>query len=128
MTTFETRPLIGTGSGTFKAAVDYKDKSAHNTYLAILIESGAIGLGLFILVALTSALHLKELPRTERMFYLTLLIVLGVGITTMSWEIKKPTWFILTMVMVHAAVFIKPVSVPSIVPPRRKPVTTLVTE
>ncbi|MCB8976646.1 MAG: O-antigen ligase family protein [Ardenticatenaceae bacterium] len=128
LVTFETRPLIGTGSGTFKAAVDYKDKSAHNTYLAILIESGAIGLGLFVLVALTSALHLKDLPRTERMFYLTLLIILGVGITTMSWEIKKPTWFILTMVMVHAAVFIKPVSIMAKAPPWRKPTTTLVTE
>lgn len=118
---FETQPLIGTGSGTFKAAVDYKDKSAHNTYLAILIESGAIGLALFALVAGISILHLKELPRWEAMFYLTLLIILGIGITTMSWEIKKPTWFILTMVVVHAAVFQKPALAPTKATPRHKP-------
>lgn len=125
---FETRPLTGTGSGTFKTAVDYKDKSAHNTYLAILIESGAVGLALFALVAGISAIHLKELPRWEAMFYFTLLVVLAIGITTMSWEIKKPTWFILTMVVVHAAVYLKPAPTPSKAPPWPKPATTLVPE
>lgn len=125
---FETHPLTGTGSGTFKAAVDYKDKSAHNTYLAILIESGAIGLGLFALAAVISCLHLKKLPRWEAMFYLTLLVILGIGITTMSWEIKKPTWFILTMVVVHTAVFQKTAPAPTKVTPRHKPAPTLVPE
>ncbi len=105
---FETNPLIGTGSGTFKAAVNFKDKSAHNTYLAILVESGAIGFALFALVVAVSAWHVKELPRWESMFWLTMLLTWGIGITTMSWELKKQTWLLLNMIVVHAAVFREP--------------------
>ncbi len=127
---FETNPLIGTGSGTFKAAVDYKDKSAHNTYLAILVESGAIGFALFTIVVAVSALHVKELPRWESMFWLTVLLIWGIGITTMSWEIKKPTWLLLNMIVVHAAVFRKPATLASKTMPlrQRQPAKPLVAE
>lgn len=127
---FENSPLIGTGSGTFKAAVDFKDKSAHNTYLAILVESGAIGFALFALVVAVSAWHIKELPRWESMFWLTLLLIWGIGITTMSWEIKKPTWLVLNMIVVHAAVFRKPVTLAQNIMPlhQRQPAKPRVAE
>ena len=125
---FENNSLIGTGSGTFKAAVDFKDKSAHNTYLAILVESGAIGFGLFLLVVATSGYHLRYLPKWEALFWFTMLVVWAIGITTMSWEIKKPTWFLLNMVVVHAAVFRKPDTLPQMVLPQRPRPKRLVAE
>ncbi|MCP4417254.1 MAG: O-antigen ligase family protein [Chloroflexi bacterium] len=125
---FETNSLIGTGSGTFKAVVNYKDKSAHNTYLAILVESGAIGFGLFLLVVAVSANHVKDLPKLEVMFWLTMLLTWAIGISTMSWEIKKPTWLLLNMIVVHAAVFRKPLTLAQKAIPTHQQSKTLVTE
>ncbi|MCP4417256.1 MAG: O-antigen ligase family protein, partial [Chloroflexi bacterium] len=127
---FEANTLIGTGSGTFKTAVNYKDKSAHNTYLAILVESGAIGFGLFLLVVIVSAYHLKDLPKLEAMFWLAMLFTWAIGISTMSWEIKKPTWLLLNMIVVHAAIFRKPLTlIQKAIPTRQyQQSKTLVTE
>ncbi len=105
MEVFQERPLLGSGGGSFKTAVDYKGKAPHNTYLGILVETGAIGLTLFIIIIAASIYHVRYQPRWEATLWLTLILVWAVSGTTLSWELKKHTWLFLNMVVIYAAIF-----------------------
>lgn len=94
---FEENTLLGTGSGTFKASVNLKDKSAHNTYLSILVETGFVGIVFFILIIIVSGSQALRLEGWNKWLWLTILLIWSVGITTMAWEIKKISWLLLIM-------------------------------
>jgi O-antigen ligase len=99
---FWNNPLLGTGSGAFKAAVNFKDKAAHNVYVSLLVEVGLIGLMLFGLVIAVSAYHTRYLPRWEAAFWLALIVSWLIGNYTGSWELKKHTWLFFSLVIVSA--------------------------
>ena len=101
------RPLLGVGAGAYPEAVRPRlgtpaiaghQYVAHNTYLSVLVESGLIGFGLFTLTILVLAAFVWMLPSTERALWSVMLLVCGVGVTTLTWEHRKPVWFMAALI------------------------------
>jgi O-antigen ligase len=104
---FLERPWRGVGAGAYPEAVRPQlgapalaghQYVAHNTYLSVLVESGLIGFGLFALTILVLAAFVWIMPSTERALWSVMLLVCGVGVTTLTWEHRKPVWFIAALI------------------------------
>jgi O-antigen ligase len=103
---FREHPLIGVGAGAFGASVYNKldvPYVAHNSYLSVLVEMGVIGELLFI--ALLGALvHAAiRLPKLESRAWTLLLLTWAIAVLSVTWEHRKPTWFLFGMLMAQAA-------------------------
>jgi O-antigen ligase len=101
------RPLLGVGAGGYPEAVRPRlgtpaiaghQYVAHNTFLSVLVESGLIGCGLFAAAILVLAAFVWMMPFTERALWSVMLLVCGVGVTTLTWEHRKPVWFIAALI------------------------------
>jgi O-antigen ligase len=101
------RPLLGVGAGGYPEAVRPQlgtparaghQYVAHNTYLSVLVESGVIGFGLFAITILVLVAFVWMLPSAERALWSVMLLVCGVGVTTLTWEHRKPVWLIAALI------------------------------
>jgi O-antigen ligase len=104
---FLRHPIRGVGSGAFPAAVEPflgYSKTAHNTYLSVLVEEGAVGLILFTLMLVSIYLHVRSAAPDERRFVLVLLVTLLIGLIPRSWEVKKPLWLMFGFLLAPSAV------------------------
>lgn len=96
--------LLGVGAGAFATAVQPfagQPLLAHNTYISVFVELGPAGLLLFLAALLAAALPLLRLAEPQRTVLLILVLTLAIGLIPLTWEIRKVTWFILTLVTVH---------------------------
>lgn len=118
---FLERPLLGVGAGAYPEAVRPRLGTpalaghryvAHNTYLSVLVESGLIGFGLFALMILVLAAFVWMMPFTERALWSVMLLVCGVGVTTLTWEHRKPVWFIAALITTAWARSFRPAGEP----------------
>jgi len=101
---FEENPLLGVGGNMYRT-VNSWGKVAHNTYLSVLVELGAVGFLLFIgMIAVAFIAAWGQVRLRDRIFWLTLLAVWGIGATTLTWEHRKTTWLFLSMIVANAAV------------------------
>ncbi len=101
--------LAGVGSGAYPRSVEpmlgWPARwliVAHNTFLSVLVETGMVG---FLLFAAFLALLVRAAWRSggvNRMVWLVTLAVWFIGVNTLTWEIRKPTWMIFALVMVSA--------------------------
>jgi O-antigen ligase len=98
-------------------------RSPHNTYLAILVEEGIIGLLLYLGLFLALFTRLRTLPSFERRIGLTLLATLAVAILPLGWDVYKASWVLLGLIASWAAIFSRqtPVVYPQARPPFRRP-------
>jgi O-antigen ligase len=100
---FAQRPFMGYGVGGFKEAITPELGSlalvAHNSFLSILVEEGLVGLLLFMTMLLSVYTSVLHLPRLERRFGLVLLATLGITMLPLTWEDKKPVWFVMAAVI-----------------------------
>jgi len=101
---FRDHAFLGVGAGaygpTILRVVDVP-YVAHNTFLSVLVELGVIGaLLLFALLAsiLYSALRMQYL---QRCLWFTLLLTWTVGVSALTWEYRKPTWFLFGLLTAH---------------------------
>ena len=100
-------PLGGVGSAAYNAAVASifgRPRSIHNTFVAILVELGTVGLLLFALLLLTAFLHAWRHPLWELRFWLTTLVVWLMGNLVLTWIYYKPTWLVLGLLAVSAGI------------------------
>lgn len=107
LTAFSERPLLGSGGGTFPAALEGvmgMRQVAHNTFISVAVEMGVIGFVLFVAIFLTVAIPLLTRPNAKSMPSLILLATLLIGITPLSWEFRKPVWLVLTLLMMFRSV------------------------
>jgi O-antigen ligase len=87
------KPWLGT-SGV--PAIQF---TAHNTFLSVLVETGVPGALLFGLLLATMAWFAWMLGPSERALWFTMLAVWVTGVSTLTWEQRKPTWLIFGLIM-----------------------------
>jgi O-antigen ligase len=102
-------PLLGFGTSGFIRAI-YPQLGpaalvAHNSFVSVLVEQGLIGLILFLLMFASAFVAVRRLPLLERRFGLVLIATLMVAMLPLTWEHRKPVWFILALLVGLAEVF-----------------------
>ena len=101
-------PVAGIGAGAYPAAVrpwlgtpgvPGHFYVAHNTFLSVLVECGAVGFIFYALMLGVVAFYVWTLQPAERALWTVVLVVWAVGVSTLTWEQYKPSWLILALVM-----------------------------
>jgi O-antigen ligase len=103
---FREHPLVGIGSNAFRLVVsrvleepirlddpDSPAPPAHNTFLSVLVEQGVIGFAIFVALLVVLGLSLRKVPLLTRKMWIVMLAVWAVGVSSLTWEMRKPTWF-----------------------------------
>lgn len=103
-------PIFGVGLGGLghvlsKNHINYRE--AHNTYIHLMTENGIIGLTIYLLILLNIFYLVLQTRISEKVFLLSLLMVILVSQLTLHTQIQKETWFALTMLVIHALLSIK---------------------
>jgi O-antigen ligase len=101
---FRDHAFLGVGAGaygpTILRVVDVP-YVAHNTFLSVLVELGVIG-ALLLLALLASFYYCaKRMQYLERCLWMTLLLTWTVGVSALTWEYRKPTWFLFSLLTAH---------------------------
>ncbi len=104
LASFERHPLLGVGSNMFRS-VNTEGKVAHNSFVSVLVELGALGFFLFAITVITAAIHIVGQPPWDRRFWLCIFIAWAIGASALTWEYRKPTWLFLNLIVASAAVF-----------------------
>ncbi len=98
-------PIIGTGVGGLYSQLSRKHVNyawAHNTFIHLLTENGIIGVTLYILMIISILYFILRAPFEEKIFLLSLLLVMLVSQIALHTHIQKATWFSYSMLFIHA--------------------------
>jgi O-antigen ligase len=100
---FAQRPVTGYGAGAWRMAVSPwlgpNPQVAHNSFLSVLVETGIVGLLLYLTMFVAVFLAIMRLPTLERRFALVLLGTLVIAMLPLTWEDQKAVWFILAALL-----------------------------
>ena len=116
---FREHPYVGIGSIAFRLIVmrvladpirlDDPDfppaPPAHNTFLSVLVEEGVLGFTIFCAMLIVLALSLKSIPSFQRRLWIVCLGVWAVGVSSLTWEMRKPTWFFFGLLVAQCGSF-----------------------
>ena len=91
-------PILGVGSDAFRS-ISKTGLVAHNSFLSVWVETGIVGLMLFLTVLLIALLHIFTMPRLERKLWLIVLMCWFLGVSALTYEQHKPTWLVLALIM-----------------------------
>jgi hypothetical protein len=83
--------ILGVGGAAFQNIAP-SGRSVHNSFFAVLVELGLIGLLIYGLVWATAAFHTLDLPRWDSWFWLTVLIVLFIANNAVTMANTKRSW------------------------------------
>jgi O-antigen ligase len=104
---FAKQPLLGYGTSGFKTAITpflpTTPQVAHNSFLSLLVEQGMLGFLLYALMIGSVFRAVLGLPQMERRFGLVLLATLMVVMLPLTWEDRKPVWFVMAALLALAA-------------------------
>jgi O-antigen ligase len=103
---FSSHPVEGIGAAVFRdysAAQIGISKVAHNSFLGVAADLGAVGLSLFVAMFVYACRGLRYLPPTTRRLWFGLVGVWLVGASTLTWENQKFTFFVLVVVAAQSA-------------------------
>jgi len=98
-------PIIGAGLGGLYSQLSRKHVNygwAHNTFIHLLTENGIIGLTLYIMMIISILYFILRAPFEEKIFLLSLLLVMLVSQIALHTHIQKATWFSYSMLFIHA--------------------------
>jgi O-antigen ligase len=103
---FRNNALLGVGSGAFGSSVrnllDIPYVS-HNLFLSVLVELGVIGALIAFALLFLSVYSTFRLPQQERRLWMVLLLSWAVGVSSLTWEYRKPTWILFGLLAAHIA-------------------------
>jgi O-antigen ligase len=94
-------PWAGIGAGAFPTGVERITGSplaAHNSFLAIGVEQGIVGLLLFVSIPAALFVSAWKLPRGDRLFCAVILITWAIGASVLTWDYRKPTWLVFALI------------------------------
>jgi O-antigen ligase len=107
-------PFQGVGAGAYPTAMMMAFGQpwifvpvAHNSFISVLVETGVVGLSLFVGTLTILALMAARLPWLERCLWLIMLAVWVIGVSALTWEYRKPTWFLFGLLIAHVALHMK---------------------
>jgi O-antigen ligase len=98
-------PIVGSGVASLYTLISKKHVEyewAHNTYIQFLVENGIIGLMLYLLVIISLLYFVLQTPFDEKVFLLSLLLSVLVSQVSLHTHLQKETWFVLSMIFIHA--------------------------
>lgn len=102
----EEQPLMGIGAGAYpremEILIDNRDLS-HNTLIAVLAETGFIGLLLFLGIIVLFMYTASRASYTEAVLFWTLLAIWGLSTMFLTWEMRKPTWLLFGLIALQSA-------------------------
>ena len=101
---FAQRPIQGIGAAAFPEAnlrLGGRGIVAHNAFLSVLVELGAVGLALFLGMLGLAAAGLSSQPRDRRGVWIAMGATWFVGASSLTWEVRKITWFLLAVALVQ---------------------------
>lgn len=122
---FREHPLLGIGTDSFRIMVSrvlvqpigHEELSpappAHNTFLSILVEQGVLGFVVFCTLLGCLASSIGTMPEPLRQMWAVCSAVWVVGVSGLTWEMRKPTWFLFGLLMAQAASWQLSTRVPS---------------
>ena len=97
------RPITGYGAGSWRTAVSPwlgpNPQVAHNSFISVAVETGIVGLLLYLGMFIAVFLALMRLPSFERRLGIVLLATLVVAMLPLSWEDQKSVWFMLAALL-----------------------------
>ncbi len=87
--------IFGLGVGGYSAEVG---RVAHSTPISVLVETGVIGFVFFAAIVGSLIRQALKADRSVTWLCLTVLLVWFIGINALSWEYRKPTWVLWSLV------------------------------
>jgi O-antigen ligase len=118
---FRGHPILGVGSNAFRLTVSRilaepiqvdetgspQAPAAHNTFLSVLVEQGVVGFALFCALLSVLALSVRRLPPFPQKLWIVVLGVWIVGVSGLTWEMRKPTWFFFGLLMADCGTMVR---------------------
>jgi O-antigen ligase len=98
-------PVLGTGGGTLDPLIG---SAAHNTYVSVAAETGFVGFLLFLSILAVAVYQAVRSPEKHAALWLAILATWAIGVLSLSWEFRKTTWLILTLVVVAGSIVMEP--------------------
>ncbi len=98
---FLDNPILGVGSNAFKT-VSESGLVAHNSFLSVLVETGIVGLLLFLGIFIIAVVCCFKLPKLESNLWKTTLLIWFLGASALTYEHHKPTWLMLAFIAASA--------------------------
>lgn len=95
---FLDNPVMGVGSNAYKAVSEY-GLVAHNSFLSVLVETGLVGLLLFVALVAIAFMSCLRLPLLESRLWRTVLLIWFLGASALTYEHHKPTWLVLALII-----------------------------
>ncbi len=92
--------VVGVGAGAYMEGVEplYGERFvAHNVFVSVLVEQGIIGFTLFVLIIYLVLSPLRYLDPAERFLWLFAFMTWAIGVSFITWEQTKNTWFVIGM-------------------------------
>ena len=108
---FRVHPFVGIGANAFRVMVSRElaepirmgeadpAPPAHNTFLSVLVEQGVLGFVVFCGMLGALAVSLRGMPPFPQRLWIVSLAVWVVGVSSLTWEMRKPTWFFFGLLM-----------------------------
>lgn len=94
----EDNPILGIGAGAFQSANTF-NKVAHNIFISVTAELGLVGLIPYLGMIFSAFISIRKLKPRDRVFWSIIFFTWLLGALTLSWEYRKITWLMLSLMV-----------------------------